>query len=216
MKEGAFDRVGDEKRQAILSAGIYEFARSAYSDASTDDIVKRCGISKGLLFHYFGSKKAFYLYCLKSAMDRLTQPPRDESEGGFYEVLFSVMDEKLRLCERYPDETLLVNMASRENAAEVAADKAALIASYSERIRGASDAVLARAIAHLPIGSRYESKAREGLALYCRAIINKYLLQYQSRPEAFFKDADAIKADIREYIDIMLYGIIREDGHEKA
>ena len=57
MDESNVDRLPDGKRQRILDAAIREFAEHGYDKASTNSIVKEAGIAKGLLFHYFGSKK---------------------------------------------------------------------------------------------------------------------------------------------------------------
>ncbi len=60
--------VSDEsKRSAILNAAMAEF-KSGYDKASTDAIVKAAGVSKGLLFHYFGSKKELFLYAYEYAL----------------------------------------------------------------------------------------------------------------------------------------------------
>lgn len=60
----AFLNLDPEKRERILHAAMEEFARKGYAHASTNEIVKKAGISKGLLFHYFDSKKGlfFFLY----------------------------------------------------------------------------------------------------------------------------------------------------------
>ena len=73
MPTETFEKLPKEKRERIINTGIQAFSRNPYKDVSTDSITKQCQISKGLLFHYFGSKKQFYLYCLKTALDRLTQ-----------------------------------------------------------------------------------------------------------------------------------------------
>lgn len=49
-----------EKRNRIINAAIEEFASFPFDKASTNNIVKKAGISKGLLFHYFDNKKALY------------------------------------------------------------------------------------------------------------------------------------------------------------
>lgn len=49
-----------EKQDRIMNAAIGVFATQGYGHASTDEIVKRAGISKGLLFHYFISKQGLY------------------------------------------------------------------------------------------------------------------------------------------------------------
>ena len=57
-----FEGIDSDKKDAIFNAALSEFARKGYKQASTNQIVKDAGISKGLLFHYFNSKKDLYLY----------------------------------------------------------------------------------------------------------------------------------------------------------
>lgn len=51
-----------DKKEAILEAALEEFAIGGYENASTNKIVEKAGISKGLLFHYFGNKKGLFIY----------------------------------------------------------------------------------------------------------------------------------------------------------
>ncbi|WP_407312231.1 TetR/AcrR family transcriptional regulator [Desulfosporosinus sp. SB140] len=57
----------DSKRMSILNAAMTEFC-SGYEKASTDAIVKSAGVSKGLLYHYFGSKKNLFLQAYDDAI----------------------------------------------------------------------------------------------------------------------------------------------------
>ncbi len=50
----------DSKKENILNAAIAEFSHG-YEKASTDAIVKSAGVSKGLLYHYFGTKKDLFV-----------------------------------------------------------------------------------------------------------------------------------------------------------
>lgn len=50
----------DTKRIAILNAAITEFCKG-YEAGSTYAIIKTAGVSKGLLFHHFGTKKDLFL-----------------------------------------------------------------------------------------------------------------------------------------------------------
>ncbi len=52
----------EEKRDVIINAALTEFAARGYDLASTNEIVKSAGISKGALFHYFASKKDLFLF----------------------------------------------------------------------------------------------------------------------------------------------------------
>lgn len=51
-----------EKQDRMINASLKIFALQGYRHASTDDIVKEASISKGLLFHYFGSKLGVYTF----------------------------------------------------------------------------------------------------------------------------------------------------------
>lgn len=59
-----FHALEDEKQQRIINAALAEFGQKGYRHASTDRIVEQAGISKGALFHYFGSKEKLYLFLL--------------------------------------------------------------------------------------------------------------------------------------------------------
>ncbi|MCL1828912.1 MAG: TetR/AcrR family transcriptional regulator [Oscillospiraceae bacterium] len=61
-----------EKREHVISAAMSEFCKG-FKNASTDDIVAEAGISKGLLFHYFGTKKGLYEFLLHYAFDILRE-----------------------------------------------------------------------------------------------------------------------------------------------
>ena len=51
MNDKFFD-LKKEKQDRMINAALKVFALRGYRHASTDDIVKEAGISKGLLFHY--------------------------------------------------------------------------------------------------------------------------------------------------------------------
>lgn len=209
MRLEKFKSLSEEKQTAIIAAGIEEFSQKSYPDASTDTIVQRCSISKGLLFHYFGSKKDFYFYCLSNALQTLLQPT-SSPQGSFYDILFEVMDEKLRLCAQYPTQTKFVNLASREAACEVAGGKAEIFAQYAAQTHTASSATMEQALATLPLREHERGKVKQGLLLYINAVIGKYLLLYQNTPDAFFANAPQIQEEIREYINLMLYGVLEQ------
>jgi AcrR family transcriptional regulator len=60
-----------EKRDRIINAAMREFSKG-FKNASTDEIVKEAGISKGLLFHYFGSKEKLYEFIILDSIDLMT------------------------------------------------------------------------------------------------------------------------------------------------
>ena len=205
----AFEKLSDDKKELILSAGMKEFSQKPYKEASTDSITKACGISKGLLFHYFGSKKEFYFFCLERAMEKLTAQAQSKEEANdFYDILFSSMDQKFALCIHYYDEMHMVNMASRDAATEIAQQKAEMMQKYAIQIKMKSAETIRRALQTLNF--KHDENLQmtvEGISLYINAVLNKYLIQYQTTPDAFFQNRDAIKSEMKQYLDMMLFGI---------
>ena len=61
----------DARRNRILEAALIEFADKGYRKASTNTIVREAKVSKGLLFHYFISKKDLYIFIFKYAKDTI-------------------------------------------------------------------------------------------------------------------------------------------------
>lgn len=210
MVTESFEKISDEKQAAIIQSGITEFSKKSYMDASTDAITKSCGISKGLLFHYFGNKKNFYLYCLEVALKRLITDIPTPDQTDFYEMIFSYADEKFKLCEKYPSEMHLVNMAAREMSAKVLDEKNQLIMGYMISTREKSQQLMVKAIATLELKDVNSEKLKDAINLYLGAILNKYLERYKETPELFFEHSPEIKAEIKEYLDFMLIGIVKE------
>lgn len=204
----AFEKLLDEKKGRIIEAGIRVFSQSAYRDARTDDIVASCGISKGLLFHYFGSKKAFYLYCLEKSMERLTAKENETLGEDFHEILFSAMDQKMHQCIRWKEEMHMVNMASRDASGEIAKEKAEVLASYRNLIQNESARILSRALETLEVRkSNNKQLTVQGLHIYINALLNQYLLRYQQTPDLFFENREQIKEEMKALLNLMLYGI---------
>jgi AcrR family transcriptional regulator len=68
VKAHKFMTMEEEKRERVINAALKEFSKG-YMAANTDVIVKEAGISKGLLFHYFGSKRGLFLFLIKYTLD---------------------------------------------------------------------------------------------------------------------------------------------------
>jgi len=92
-KEGAainqvFKELDKPRQEKIWNAAFEEFAGHGYKKASTNRIVETAGISKGMLFYYFNSKKELYqdlieygISCIKDDYLHLI----DETQADFIE-----------------------------------------------------------------------------------------------------------------------------------
>ena len=78
MGAPAFTRLDvDERRRRLLETGARVFTERSYDDVSMSDLAREAGISKGLLYHYFPSKRDFFTATLAAAAAELaavTQP----------------------------------------------------------------------------------------------------------------------------------------------
>ena len=62
----------DPKKVArMMQAAMHEFAAQGYRDAKTDAISSAAAVSKGLLFHYYGSKQGLYFATVQLATETI-------------------------------------------------------------------------------------------------------------------------------------------------
>ncbi|MBO5450731.1 MAG: TetR/AcrR family transcriptional regulator [Lachnospiraceae bacterium] len=104
MNEKFFD-LKKEKQDRMINAALKVFAINGYQKASTDDIVKEAGISKGLLFHYFGSKAGTYTFMYEySSRFMMMELERAVSlrEKDLFRLLEQMEEAKSVLLSNYP------------------------------------------------------------------------------------------------------------------
>lgn len=57
------------RREQLLGIALELFLENDYDDVSVDDVAEAAGVSHGLVFQYFGSKKGLYLATLEPLLD---------------------------------------------------------------------------------------------------------------------------------------------------
>ncbi len=57
----------DERRASIIAAATELFADNPYSKVGTASIARRAGVARGLLNHYFGTKRELYLEVIRES-----------------------------------------------------------------------------------------------------------------------------------------------------
>ena len=104
MNEKFFDLKRD-KQDRIINAGLKVFAKHGYRHATTDDLVKEAGISKGLLFHYFTNKVGVYIflmdYSVRFLLLELSRTVKADTTN-FFELLKQMEEGKLAVLKNYP------------------------------------------------------------------------------------------------------------------
>src|SRR5437763_4684762 len=78
----------EKTRAAILNAALEEFSHEGVAGARTDEIARRAGVNKALIYYYFKDKEGLYASALEqvfsglhhqvmSVLERTDLPPRE-------------------------------------------------------------------------------------------------------------------------------------------
>ena len=116
MNERFFE-LKKEKQDRMINAALKVFSQYGYRHASTDEIVRDAGISKGLLFHYFESKIGLYSflydYATRFVTLELTQNV-EPGENSYFELYKQILSAKADSMSQYPYVFLFLNKADEE------------------------------------------------------------------------------------------------------
>lgn len=117
-----FYELPQEKQLRIINAGLEVFSKNDYRHAVTDEIARKAGISKGLLFYYFHNKKSLYLYLFDYCASLMINQVMGKGDGGsvndgsttsrkaaewetvtdFFELLEMAAEAKIKVLEKIP------------------------------------------------------------------------------------------------------------------
>lgn len=193
MNDKFFD-LAREKQDRMINGAIEVFAKNGYKHASTDDMVKTVGVSKGLWFHYFGSKEGIYVfvydYCVKYMLLELSTIV-DENETNYFELMRQIAKTKVKVGRSYPYLTIFLEEAAHEPEQALAAKTAASRQSYEERL----DAYLK----HAEIDNVSDKGRRERIKKMLEYTISGIIREKTAQAA----ETDAIFREIKAYIDLV-------------
>lgn len=130
MNEKFFD-LKKEKQDRMINAALKIFGLNGYEHASTDEIVREAGISKGLLFHYFISKLGLYTfvydYSVRYMLLELGTGVAAE-ETDLFSLLGQVLQSQVQVMKTYPYMQLFLQRSRSEDVGE------ALLATEEKRM----------------------------------------------------------------------------------
>lgn len=86
----------DVRREQLLALGVQLFASRSLDDLSIETLAEEAGISRGLLYHYFGNKQEFHTAVVQRAADDLFKVTAPSGDGTPLEQLAGSL-------ERYVD-----------------------------------------------------------------------------------------------------------------
>ena len=118
-----FLALSEEKQKNIIDVALAIFGKMGYKKSSMNDIATAAGISKGLVFHYFGNKKALYQYLIKISGDILRGEMNSQlvkNSSDFFDRLKLVTETKMLVMKKHPAILLFVGSVYCETDEDVA------------------------------------------------------------------------------------------------
>jgi TetR/AcrR family transcriptional regulator len=111
-----------EKQNLIIDAALKTFAMHGYKKTSISDIAGSAGISKAMVFHYFGTKKELYLYLVNTCVGSISTEvieKFDESITDLFDRILYISKLKMNLMKKHLYVSSFIQNAYFENDDEV-------------------------------------------------------------------------------------------------
>jgi AcrR family transcriptional regulator len=136
----------DARREQLVGLGIDIFSERPYDEVSIDDIAAAADVSKGLLYHYFPSKRDFYVAVIRSAADEMQALTEPDPALAPRERLAAALERYLEYVETHARGYATVLRAG------IGSDPA--VADIVDEVRGA---MVMRLLADLPLAGAGEA-----------------------------------------------------------
>lgn len=192
MNEKFFD-LSRAKQDRMINGALEVFAQNGFKHASTDDMVKAVDVSKGLWFHYFGSKLGLYTfvygYSVKYMILELASAV-DENEKNYFEIIKQIEFAKMRTSKSYPYMTMFLEKALEETDADILEQTAEDRRIYQEKMTGLIKNGEIPGIADKAKREKYKK-------------IVHYTIEGIIRDKAFLAESETVYKEIKNYLDLL-------------
>jgi AcrR family transcriptional regulator len=91
----------DVRREQLLASGAQLLAERPYDEVSIEEIAKAAGVSKGLLYHYFPTKKEFLIAAIERGQEELATLTAPDPDLPPAEQLGASLDRFLDFVETH-------------------------------------------------------------------------------------------------------------------
>jgi len=131
----------DARREQLVALGVEMFSERPFDEVSIDDIAAAAGISKGLLYHYFPSKRDFSVAVVRHSADEMQEVTETDPSLPPLERLAAGLDRYLEYVDTHARGYATVLRAGIGSDPEVASV-----------VEGVRSAMAGRILEDLPIG----------------------------------------------------------------
>ncbi len=202
------------KKKAIIDACITEFAEHGYERANTNRICAEAGVSKGLIFHYFGSKHKLYLMTLEACLKAVTEPFRNYSvkDMGFVPAMLSLSTLKIRHYSQHPLHYRMLIRAVYNPPAQLAAEIKELQAKYYQ----VGYDLVKEMMGELILKPGVDSDRAMQMIYSISAIIEGKFMNVLSGQTDFSEEIHReMEREYMGYLKLLMYGIAEESSADR-
>lgn len=199
----------NSKKEKIIQASIEEFSEHGFEKASTDRISQRAEVSKGLIFHYFGSKENLFMTAMNKCIDDAIKEfenlelPQDD----FISILMKLMEVKYKFYLNNPMHYKMIVVGFYNSPKKL---KAGLEKRYVE-IKQVGINILMDIIKGLPMKENIAAEDIVSIMSGITGIIeSKYIPLFTMESTSYEKYYGVVKDEYIRLMNILMYGILEE------
>ncbi|ETD31022.1 TetR/AcrR family transcriptional regulator [Williamsia sp. D3] len=178
-----------QRRAQLLDLGAELFAEQHYDDVHIERVAELAGVSRGLLYHYFPTKRAFFAELVRRATERMLADTAPDPQLPLLEQLRHGIDAYLASCRanRHGSQAIYSGAASSDPAVIELIEKAT---------RGQEDRILA-----------VIDPGRDHPELL-RIAVHSWLVMLRSACHAWLASEDISASDVRQMAEHALLGAL--------
>ncbi|MEG2570139.1 MAG: TetR/AcrR family transcriptional regulator [Clostridia bacterium] len=196
-------------RAKIIHAATDEFSNKSYDTASLNNICNQNGISKGLIYHYFGNKDDLYLSCVRECFCKFTLFLADEDYdfSDFQYGMNQYLARRLLFFRTYPQDTRLFFYTVLQPPKHLEPQIHELKAAFDAQCRGYYTA----ALEHIPLRDGVSKERALRYFVLFQELFNGYFKQYINDDSDLSELVHTHEVQLSSILNLMLYGITKEN-----
>lgn len=199
-----------DRREKIIKAAISEFAEKGFEGASTNEIAKKAGVAKGLIFHYFGNKENLYIHAYRAVTDTLVNEFEKfvgkAGEKDFFQMLKEWGYWKLEFMVNHPDlADFMLTILSVPDRVRLK------VMSEVKDVQREGWEILLEKLRSLPLRNDVDP---ETVLKFIVALFNglgdMYLEIYKGSPKKLMEETEALMKETDAIFEILKHGILSD------
>lgn len=201
------------KKNEILDIALTEFAQYGYERANTNKISKAADVSKGLIFHYFGSKQQLYMNVVEKCIDDILAFIKFLSveEEDFTLAMLGYYRHRIKFFREHPMHYKMLMQAINSTPKEIRPE----VDKRLNEINSLTEGILLKHFEKLPLKQGVKRETALSLIIMVFSIIESRHVPMLYDCSGFSQEQyNVVENECGELIKLVLYGIAYESTAE--